>query len=174
MGFFLFTFWVLSLEVFLSSFYSTNLKHYLENYLLLIQNETWDSVAQETMLKENNQHQEPHKKIAAPSFFQLTAGESMFLQGRWGVFPSSSPPLAKNNSNFLDMREHLVRQGMRRAQRSNVACTNSTASCILGSAEGYCSSNRFAVAITRNGLQSAWGKIAGSFYFKEYVCTLSI
>lgn len=33
-------------------------------------------------LKETNQCQEPHKKIAAPSLFQVTTGESMFLQGR--------------------------------------------------------------------------------------------
>lgn len=36
-----------------------------------------------------------------------------------------------------------------------------------------CSLSRFAVAVLRNGLQSAWGKTAGCLYFKECVCTLS-
>lgn len=38
--------------------------------------------SQEMMLKENNLHQEPYKKIAAPSFFQLTTEASTFLKGR--------------------------------------------------------------------------------------------
>ena len=64
--------------------------------------------SQEIMLKENKQLQEPRKKIAAPSFCQLTTGDSTFLQGRWGGFPSPSSPLAKKILIALAVREDLV------------------------------------------------------------------